>query len=161
MLVGIFHFPLPHHFAFRQTLSKGSLDGVRSRPFGREFLCFSPEGSAGRDDKPPFQRRKPRFSYPLAVRPLQRSRYGRCTQKAMRKESAAATHRHTLSLAPNSITLLRAQRLSHQGVASQHEKPNEGAGFFFLSLYFEGLFCTLSESLSGTSRPLMAFEETR
>ena len=57
--------------------------------------------------------------------------------------------------------LLRAQRLSHQGVASQHEKPNEGAGFFFLSLYFEGLFCTLSESLSGTSRPLMAFEETR
>lgn len=30
--------------------------------------------------------------------------------------------------------LLRAQRLSHQGVASQHEKPNEGAGFFFLSL---------------------------
>lgn len=72
-----------------------------------------------------------------------------------------ATHRHTLSLAPNSITLLRAQRLSHQGVASQHEKPNEGAGFFFLSLYFEGLFCTLSESLSGTSRPLMAFEETR
>lgn len=101
------------------------------------------------------------FEYPLADRPLQRSRYGRCTQKAMRKESAAATHRHTLSLAPNSITLLRAQRLSHQGVASQHEKPNEGAGFFFLSLYFEGLFCTLSESLSGTSRPLMAFEETR
>ena len=76
-------------------------------------------------------------------------------------KSAAAIHRHTLSLAPNSITLLRAQRLSHQGVASQHEKPNEGAGFFFLSLYFEGLFCTLSESLSGTSRPLMAFEETR
>ena len=74
------------------------------------------------------------FEYPLADRPLQRSRYGRCTQKAMRKESAAATHRHTLSLAPNSITLLRAQRLSHQGVASQHEKPNEGAGFFFLSL---------------------------
>ena len=68
--------------------------------------------------------------YLLADRPLQRSRYGRCTQKAMRKESAAATHRHTLSLAPNSITLLRAQRLSHQGVASQHEKPNEGAGFF-------------------------------
>ena len=27
--------------------------------------------------------------------------------------------------------------------------------------YFEGLFCTLSESLSVTSRPLMAFEETR
>ena len=70
------------------------------------------------------------FEYPLADRPLQRSRYGRCTQKAMRKESAAATHQHTLSLAPNSITLLRAQRLSHQGVASQHEKPNEGAGFF-------------------------------
>ena len=101
------------------------------------------------------------FEYPLADRPLQRSRYGRCTQKAMRKESAAATHRHTLFLAPNSITLLLAQHLSHQGVASQHEKPNEGAGFFFLSLYFEGLFCTLSESLSGTSRPLMAFEETR
>ena len=70
------------------------------------------------------------FEYPLADRPLQRSRYGRCTQKAMRKESAAAIHRHTLSLTPNSITLLRAQRLSHQGVASQHEKPNEGAGFF-------------------------------
>ena len=101
------------------------------------------------------------FEYPLADRPLRRSRYGRCTQKAMRKESAAATHRHTLFLAPNSITLLLAQHLSHQGVASQHEKPNEGAGFFFLSLYFEGLFCTLSESLSGTSRPLMAFEETR
>ena len=101
------------------------------------------------------------FEYPLADRPLQRSRYGRCTQKAMRKESAAATHRHTLSLAPNSITLLRAQRLSHQGVASQNEKPNEGAGFFFLSLYFEGLFCTLSESLSGTSRLLIASAETR
>ena len=49
-------------------------------------------------------------------------------------EIRRATYWHTLSLAPNSITLLRAQRLSHQGVASQHEKPNEGAGFFFLSL---------------------------
>ena len=45
---------------------------------GDGLLCVSPEGSAGWDDKPPFQRRKPRFSYPLAVRPLRRSRYGRC-----------------------------------------------------------------------------------
>ena len=46
----------------RRRRPKGSLDGVRSRPFGREFSCFSPEGSAGRGDKPTFQRRKPRFS---------------------------------------------------------------------------------------------------
>ena len=87
--------------------------------------------------------------------------YIQAMMESRQEDADAATHRHTLSLAPNSITLLRAQRLSHQGVASQHEKPNEGAGFFFLSLYFEGLFCTLSESLSGTSRPLIASAETR
>ena len=155
------------------------------------------------------------FEYPLANRPLRRSRYGRCARKPMGKKSAAATHRHTLSLAPNSITLLRAQRLSHQGVASQHEKPNEGAGFFFLSLsrsicssivgsyvnvsttqhpemrakrsavpiariiilpfsfrysgrlpdadahHLEAPSCAFCESLFGTSRPLIASEETR
>ena len=58
------------------TSSEAELDGRlrpsnRSRrhgvaaaepPFGREFSCFSPEGSTERDDKPPFQRRKTRFS---------------------------------------------------------------------------------------------------
>ena len=37
-------------------------DATPCRPFGREFSCFSPEGTVGRDDKPPFQRRKSRFS---------------------------------------------------------------------------------------------------
>ena len=85
-------------------------------------------------DRRPRNEKNAAFEDPLANRPLQRSRYRRCARKTMGKKSAAAIHRHTLSLAPNSITLLRAQRLSHQGVASQHEKPNEGAGFFFLSL---------------------------
>ena len=40
----------------------------RSRPFGREFSCFSPKGPAGRSDKPPFQRRKPRFSAAMKIR---------------------------------------------------------------------------------------------
>ena len=34
----------------------------RSRPFGRKFSCFGPEGPAERYDKPLFQRRKQRFS---------------------------------------------------------------------------------------------------
>ena len=33
------------------------------------------------------------FEYPLADRPLRRSRYGRCTRKTMGKKSAAAIHR--------------------------------------------------------------------
>ena len=36
------------------------------------------------------------FEYPLADRPLQRSRYGRCTRKPMGKKSTAAIHRRTL-----------------------------------------------------------------
>ena len=36
------------------------------------------------------------FEYPLADRPLRRSRYGRSTRKPMGKESAAAIHRRFL-----------------------------------------------------------------
>ena len=38
----------------------------RSRPFGREFSCFSPKGSAVRTDKQLSQRRKPHFSAAMA-----------------------------------------------------------------------------------------------
>ena len=38
------------------------------------------------------------FEYPLADRPLRRSRYGRCARKPMGKKSAAAIHRRTIRL---------------------------------------------------------------
>ena len=36
------------------------------------------------------------FEYPLADRPLRRSRYGRCARKPMGKQSAASIHRRTI-----------------------------------------------------------------
>ena len=48
------------------TAVSGTALQRRSRPFGREFSCFSPKGSAVRTDKQLPQRGKPHFSAAMA-----------------------------------------------------------------------------------------------